>query len=84
MAIQNRFIPNKHYQKYNLKKNIADDGCRSCDYSSETIKHITGSRPILAGNEYIGRYDNVAKILYEHFASSHGVVDNILLLQVPT
>ena len=49
MAIQDRCIPTNNYWKYILKEDIADDGCRKCHHHSETIEHVTGSYPKLAG-----------------------------------
>lgn len=76
VAIQDRVIPTRNYQKYIMKIPDIKDVCRRCGDSSETIEHIISGCRILAEREYLRRHNNVAKIIHQELAIKHHLFKN--------
>lgn len=73
MAIQDKVIRTRNYEKNIFKINIPDR-CRKCGSQGETIEHITGSCPRLANSAYLERHNQVAGIIHQHLALKHNLV----------
>ncbi|KAF2886553.1 hypothetical protein ILUMI_19620 [Ignelater luminosus] len=64
-------------RKYILQdKTLTDDKCRVCNQQQETIEHIIAGCSILASTDYIRRHDNVAKIVHQHPALHHNLIES--------
>lgn len=74
MAIQNRIIRTKNYEKHILKLNVTDK-CRRCDCMGESIEHIMAGCPTLSENAYLGRHNQVAKLIHQQLGIKYGLLD---------
>ena len=74
LAAQDQCLPTRNYQ-VKLIKNGADPRCRICTQYDETIDHLISRCPTLAPNEYLNRYNRVAKYLHwkicKHYGAQH-------------
>ena len=68
MAIQNRIIRTKNYEKHILKLNVTDK-CRRCDSVGESTEHIMAGCPTLSENAYLGRHNKVAKLIHQQLSN---------------
>ncbi|KAL1447249.1 hypothetical protein WDU94_007620 [Cyamophila willieti] len=74
-AIQDRVIRTRNYEKHILKTDVIDK-CRKCNQFSETIEHVIGGCPALADNVYLGRHNQVAKIIHQELAKMYELVSD--------
>ncbi|KAL1454809.1 hypothetical protein WDU94_008943 [Cyamophila willieti] len=75
MAIQDKVMRTKNYEKHILKIDV-EDKCRKCHRDGETIEHIVGGCPELANNVYLGRHNQVAKIIHQNIAQDLNLLKN--------
>lgn len=75
MAIQDKVIRTKNYEKHILKMGTVDK-CRKCNLPGETIEHITSGCPNLADNDYLSRHNQVAKIIHSRLATKYKLIKN--------
>lgn len=75
IAIQDGVIRTRNYEKIILKKEV-EDKCRKCQQPRETIEHVIGSCPALADTAYLGRHNQVAKIVHAQLAQKYSLVQN--------
>jgi len=73
IAIQDRVIPTRSFRRAIYREDI-EDRCRRCGLPGETIDHIIAGCNSLAANDYIGRHNNVAKIVHQKLAKTHKLV----------
>lgn len=73
MAIQDRVIRTRNYEKHILQLEI-DDKCRKCGTAGESIEHIIAGCRTLADNAYLGRHNQVAKIIHQQMALKYGLL----------
>lgn len=71
IAIQDKVIATRNHRKYILKEDIENDRCRRCNNQAETIDHIIGACPVLAGVDYTVRHNQVAKIIHQLLANKY-------------
>lgn len=76
LAIQDKVIRTKNYEKHILKVGI-EDKCRKCNTIGETIEHITGGCALLAKDAYLGRHNSVAAIIHQRIASNSKLLGKI-------
>lgn len=69
-AIQDKVIRTKNYEKHILKIDV-DDKCRKCGSYPETIEHVIGGCPALADSVYLGRHNQVAKVIHLELARKY-------------
>ncbi|KAF2893595.1 hypothetical protein ILUMI_12577 [Ignelater luminosus] len=75
--LKDKVINTKNYKKYILQdKTLTDDKCRVCNQQQETIEHIIAGCSILASTDYIRRHDYVAKIVHQHLALHHNLIES--------
>ncbi|XP_030747235.1 uncharacterized protein LOC115875843 [Sitophilus oryzae] len=67
MAIQDGVMRTRNYEKNILKQDVVDV-CRKCSMRGETIEHITSGCSTLADNAYLGRHNQLAKIIHQQLA----------------
>lgn len=73
MAVQDKVVRTKNYEKNVLNMNVLDR-CRKCSNPGETIEHITGGCPALANNAYLNRHNQAAKILHLQLALKYKLI----------
>ncbi|XP_066909292.1 uncharacterized protein [Halyomorpha halys] len=76
VAIQDQVIATRSYRKRVFKDATTPDKCRLCSVTLESIQHITGGCGVLAGNEYLQRYNHVAKILHQALAVKYSLIED--------
>lgn len=64
IAIQDRVIRTRNYEKHCLKLDVTDK-CRKCGLVGETIEHITAGCTALAESSYLGKHNQVAKLVHQ-------------------
>jgi len=74
MAIQDRVIRTRNYEKHILKLDVVDK-CRKCGNIGESIEHIMAGCPALSESAYLGRHNQVAKLVHQHLALTHELID---------
>lgn len=74
VAIQDRVIATKNYRRYILHEDI-EDRCRKCNAVGETIEHVVAGCQALAEVAYLGRHNDVAKIVHQQLALKHNLVN---------
>ena len=74
MAIQDRVIRTRNYEKHVLKIKT-EDRCRKCGNIGETIEHIMGGCSALAETAYLGRHNQLAKLVHQQLGIKHGLLD---------
>ncbi|MBZ5796461.1 hypothetical protein K8353_40995, partial [Burkholderia contaminans] len=72
-AIQDRVIKIRNYQKHILKSDV-EDICRKCGSAGKTIEHIIGQCPALAESAYLGRHNQLAKMVHQQLALKYGLL----------
>ncbi|XP_008480774.1 uncharacterized protein LOC103517514 [Diaphorina citri] len=77
-AIQDRVIRTKNYEKHILKLDGVVDRCRKCKVHNETIEHVIGGCSALADNVYLGRHNQVAKIIHIELAKKYELIQDPL------
>lgn len=73
MAIQDRVIKTKNYEKHCLKLDVVDR-CRKCGTIGETIEHIMAACPTLADTAYMGRHNQLSKIIHQQIALKYNLL----------
>lgn len=73
-AIQDRVVRTKNYERHVLHLDIADK-CRKCGAVGETIEHVIAGCPSLAPNAYLGRHNQLAKIIHQQIAIKHKLLE---------
>nr|CAI5858762.1 unnamed protein product [Callosobruchus analis] len=71
-AIQDGVIRTRNYEKHILKLSH-EDRCRRCKGPGETIEHISAGCPALAETEYLGRHNEVCKIIHQQLAHKYNL-----------
>lgn len=74
-AIQDRVINTRNYQKYVLKMDVVDR-CRKCEKPGESLEHIISGCSALSSSVYLGRHNQVAKLIHQQLAIKFGMLDN--------
>ena len=74
MAIQDRVIRTKNYEKHVLKMNI-EDRCRKCGQIGESIEHVMAGCPALANTAYLGRHNQLAKLIHQELGFKYELLD---------
>ena len=65
----------KNYKKHIFKdRTVLNVKCRLCGQKAENIQHILSGCVKLAGNDYLNRHDQVAKIIHQKLARKVGLV----------
>ncbi|KAI5742634.1 hypothetical protein M8J77_009439 [Diaphorina citri] len=77
-AIQDRVIRTKNYEKHILKLDGVVDICRKCKVHNETIEHVIGGCSALADNVYLGRHNQVAKVIHIELAKKYELIQDPL------
>ena len=75
MAIQDRVIRTKNYEKHILKNDVVDK-CRKCGNVGESIEHVMAGCPAISETAYLGRHNQVAKLIHQHLALRHNMIGN--------
>lgn len=74
-AIQDRVIRTKNYEKHILKTNDIDK-CRRCGNNGESIEHIMAGCSTLSESAYLGRHNQVAKLIHREVGMKLGMLGN--------
>ena len=69
VAIQDKVIKNRNYEKYLIKENMIDI-CRKCGSPGVTIEHISSRYSAFGNNTYLSRHNQIA------ICSKHKLLDN--------
>lgn len=77
VAIQDRVIATRNYRHSILHEDV-EDRCRKCNAVHETIDHVVAGCPVLAGSAYLGRHNDVARIVHQQLALKHNLVDQFV------
>lgn len=75
MAIQDRVCRTRNYEKHCMNMPVVDK-CRKCGTSGETIEHIMAGCTALADSAYLGRHNQLAKIVHRQLALKHGMLNS--------
>lgn len=75
IAIQDGVISTRNYEKHILKKPV-NDVCRKCLSKSETIEHVIAGCSALSEIAYLGRHNQVAKIIHSQLARKYHLIEN--------
>lgn len=75
MAIQDRVMRTRNYEKHCLKLEV-EDKCRKCGVVGESIEHIIAGCPALSDNAYLGRHNQVAKIIHQQLTLKHKLLES--------
>ncbi|KAL1446836.1 hypothetical protein WDU94_012201 [Cyamophila willieti] len=75
-AIQDKVIRTRNYEKHVMKMNDVIDVCRKCKRPGESIEHVMNGCPMLAENVYLGRHNQVAKLIYLELTKQHQLLGN--------
>ena len=67
MAIQDRVIRTKNTEKHIIKNDVVDK-CRKCGNTGESIEHVMAGCPAISDTAYLGRHNQVAKLIHQHLA----------------
>lgn len=73
MAIQDRVVRTKNYDRHILKSEVVDR-CRKCNSPGETIEHVTAGCRALAEGDYLNRHNQLAKVVHSQLAFKHGLI----------
>lgn len=73
IAIQDRVIRTKNYEKHCLGMNVVDK-CRKCGSVGETIEHVIAGCSSLSESAYLGRHNQLAKIVHQQIALKHRLI----------
>ena len=57
-----------------LKFDVVDK-CRKCGNIGESIEHIMAGCPTLSESAYLGRHNQVAKLIHQHLALRHELIE---------
>lgn len=76
IAIQDCTIRTRNYEKYILKSPETIDICRMCNSPGETIEHITAGCPCLSNTAYLGRHNEIAKVIHRQLALKYNLINN--------
>ena len=76
-AIQDRVIRTRNYEKHILKLDVVDK-CRKCGNIGESIEHIMAGCPVLSESGYLGRHNQVAKLVHQLADREHTSLLQIL------
>jgi hypothetical protein len=74
LAIRDRVLPTRNYQKYILKLPDTEDVCRRCGQARETIEHMLNGCQSLASSEYTNQHNDIAKIIHQKLALKYGLL----------
>lgn len=75
LAIQDEVIATKNYKKHIIKdKSVLNDMCRLCHNEIENIQHITSGCMKMAGQEYLERHNQIAKIIHQRLAKKFNFI----------
>jgi hypothetical protein len=72
-AIQDRVIKTRNYQKHILKMDVVDT-CRKCGRGGESIEHIMSGCPSLSNNAYLGRHNQLAKLIHQQLGIKYSML----------
>ena len=72
VAAQDQALFTRNYQA-NVIHNGADDKCRFCNKSTETIDHLVSGCSILASNEYTNRHNRVGQYIHWKVCNHYGI-----------
>ena len=75
MAIQQKVIGTRNYQKDILRHDV-DDKCRLCENPNEAIEHIIDDCRIMAQREYTRRHNDVCGIIQQQIALNLGLLQD--------
>lgn len=75
ISIQDRVVRTRNYDKFILKKEITDQ-CRQCNKPGETIEHVIAGCAALADTAYLGRHNQIAKIIHIELARKYNLAEN--------
>ena len=64
--------------KQRIDKTAVSGLCRMCGKANETISHILTECEVLAGKEYRGRHDDVARILHWSICKKYGLENSVV------
>src|SRR5699024_5003156 len=73
MACQDGVLNTLVYRKRGMHVDVADDSCRTCHRSLETLMHILSACPVLASTAYVHRHNAALQVLYYHLRHSYGI-----------
>lgn len=73
MAVQDRVMRTRNYEKHILKEDVIDR-CRKCNEYGESIEHIMSGCSFLANNAYLGRHNQVAKLIHRELALKYKLI----------
>jgi hypothetical protein len=74
IAIQDRVIRTKNYERHILKMATVDK-CRKCGMSGESIEHIMCGCSALSNSAYLGRHNQMAKLIHQQLGKKLGMLD---------
>uniref|UniRef100_A0A336M9S3 CSON013850 protein n=1 Tax=Culicoides sonorensis TaxID=179676 RepID=A0A336M9S3_CULSO len=73
MAIQDRVMRTRNYEKHVLKMNVVDK-CRKCNAVGESIEHIMAGCSTLSENAYLGRHNQLAKLVHQQLGFKYNLL----------
>lgn len=76
ISVQDGVIRTRNYERYILKNTEIVDVCRVCHSFGETIEHVIGGCSGLSNSAYLGRHNQIAKIIHRQLAIQYRLIDN--------
>ena len=73
MAMQDRVIRTKNTEKHIIKNDVVDK-CRKCGNAGESIEHVMAGCPAISDTAYLGRHNQVVKLIHQHLAQRHNLI----------
>ncbi|XP_044755006.1 uncharacterized protein LOC123313959 [Coccinella septempunctata] len=75
-AIQDQVVPTRNYSKYIMKQQVENTKCRICNQLEETVQHLSGGCTPLASTKYLGRHNNMGKVVHQLLGLRWGLIGN--------
>ncbi|XP_044755036.1 uncharacterized protein LOC123313989 [Coccinella septempunctata] len=75
-AIQDQVVPTRNYSKYIMKQQVENTKCRICNQVEETVQHLSGGCTPLASTKYLGRHNNMGKVVHQLLGLRWGLIGN--------
>ncbi|XP_045474919.1 uncharacterized protein LOC123680848 [Harmonia axyridis] len=75
-AIQDQVVPTRNYSKYIMKQQVENTKCRICNQVEETVQHLSGGCTPLASTKYLGRHNDMGKVVHQMLGLRWGIFGN--------
>ncbi|XP_044757749.1 uncharacterized protein LOC123315909 [Coccinella septempunctata] len=77
-AVQDQVIPTRNYAKFIMKQQVDNTKCRVCNEAEETVQHLSGGCSVLAPTRYLGRHNNMGRVVHQMLALKWEISENFV------